>query len=650
LVNGETITATATDAANNTSDPATTVAPIQIDAIDDSATADLEVSPALVDSLNEFDSQFSLIGLGALTLLNFGSNPNVDFTIPEGQTGDATITVENSSLVGVFDTGRAVIQKLNEDTGNYETVDSVGQSGLITLIGIGGGRAQIELPDLEAGTYRVVGGAGGISLLGTTSVRAEVDVFDPSVAGDITAVPVSGNVIDENDVATDNTIVTEVNGQPVNATGTTTIVGEYGNLVIDSDGAYTYTPNENAGGIGKADEFNYTIVDTVTNSTDSATLTVGIESDFPAVNFDVDAVNDTATTELIVNPLVEVDNVVGVQASGSPARPTTIFEIDEGNTGSAVISANGGGGIFGSANVSIQLQLEDVNGVFQTIRTSNNATLSVANLEAGTYRIQGTIDDGIIFTTTNARFNATVTQTNPSEPGSYNSVAATGNVIDENDMVTPSTVVTEVNGQPVNASGTTTIVGDYGNLVISSDGTYTYTPNSDVTVIDQVDEFTYTINDDFNNTDTAVLSVTIESDFPAPAPVAARMMLDDSFSLADDADADSIDLPETSLAVSDEGLNVLSFEGADQVISLADIMEPEIVDISGTGANTLNVAAEDIDSAIYVKGDSDDTVNLEGDSWSTVGQTTSGGDTYNAWQSGDDASTQIYIDTNVNIL
>ena len=128
-------------------------------------------------------------------------------------------------------------------------------------------------------------------------------------------------------------------------------------------------------------------------------------------------------------------------------------------------------------------------------------------------------------------------------------------------------------------------------------------------------------------------------------------MLDDSFTLADDADdADAIDLPETSLSVSDEGLDVLSFDGADQVISLADIMEPEMIDISGTGANTLNVAAEDVNSAIYVQGDSDDTVDLAGDNWSTVEQTTSGGEVYDVWQSGNDAMTQIYIDPNVNII
>ena len=109
----------------------------------------------------------------------------------------------------------------------------------------------------------------------------------------------------------------------------------------------------------------------------------------------------------------------------------------------------------------------------------------------------------------------------------------------------------------------------------------------------------------------------------------------------------AIELPDTSLITLSEGLDISSFEGADQVISLSDMMQPDIIDISSIGVNTLNVATNDVDSTIYVRGDSDDTVNLEGNSWSNVGQTVSEGEAYNLWQSGTDISTQIYIDTDI---
>ena len=120
------------------------------------------------------------------------------------------------------------------------------------------------------------------------------------------------------------------------------------------------------------------------------------------------------------------------------------------------------------------------------------------------------------------------------------------------------------------------------------------------------------------------------------------------------------------MTLSDEGLDVLSFESADQVISLADLIQPEtldIIDISGLGANTLNVAAEDMSSTLYIKGDSDDTVDLGGagddlsdtdgagnpSSWIDTGVdvTDTGGHAYNVWQLDNDISTQMYIDTNI---
>jgi len=102
-------------------------------------------------------------------------------------------------------------------------------------------------------------------------------------------------------------------------------------------------------------------------------------------------------------------------------------------------------------------------------------------------------------------------------------------------------------------------------------------------------------------------------------------------------------------ATLEDGSEMLFADAAFE-FSLADIVEPEIIDTSSIGANTSNVAVEDIESDISATDDSDDTVNLEGDSSSTTGQVTSGGEMYNAWQSADDASTQIYIDPNVNII
>lgn len=243
---------------------------------------------------------------------------------------------------------------------------------------------------------------------------------------------------------------------------------------------------------------------------------------------------------------------------------------------------------------------------------------------------------------------------------------ASGNVIENDSGLGQSITVTTVDGNSI--SGSTIIEGEYGNLLISSNGDYTYTPFENTNGIGQTDEFEYTINDGSGNTDTAILSIEITSDYTPPAPAAVSMSAS-SFTLADDTD-DAIELPDTSLITSTEGLDILSFDGANQVISLSDLIQPEvldIIDISGIGANTLNVAANDIDSTIYVKGDSDDTVDLgnvgadlsdtdgSGNAtiWINTQTTTSDADgqQYNVWALSTDSATQVNIDVDItNII
>ena len=103
-----------------------------------------------------------------------------------------------------------------------------------------------------------------------------------------------------------------------------------------------------------------------------------------------------------------------------------------------------------------------------------------------------------------------------------------------------------------------------------------------------------------------------------------------------------------------EDTDVFNLTGSEQTISFSDIFETEMIDISGTGANTLNIREEDIVNAkvsnpIYVKGDSDDTVDLQGSDWANTGQTVTdnAGQTYNVWQIENNLSSQVYIDTEI---
>ncbi|AGP49372.1 hypothetical protein PSYCG_09360 [Psychrobacter sp. G] len=108
----------------------------------------------------------------------------------------------------------------------------------------------------------------------------------------------------------------------------------------------------------------------------------------------------------------------------------------------------------------------------------------------------------------------------------------------------------------------------------------------------------------------------------------------------------------------DEGSDVFNVTGSGQTISLSDFFETEVIDISGTGANTLNIGEEDITGSemsnpIYIRGDGDDTVHLQGNDWSNTGQNVNdnAGQTYDVWQIDNSFSSQVYIDTEIaNII
>ena len=248
-----------------------------------------------------------------------------------------------------------------------------------------------------------------------------------------------------------------------------------------------------------------------------------------------------------------------------------------------------------------------------------------------------------------------------------------GNVITDlgmggTDMVAAGTVVSAVNGSTV-IDGTE-IVGSYGKLTINSDGSYSYTANPTFTgTYGDIDSFEYTITAPNGESASANLNITLDYN-PDSGASSGRIVSVDSMAFSDllSDDAASIDLPDTSLTVSKEGLNILSFDGSNQTISLSDIFEVEVIDLSGTGANTLTVKAADIANSgtfdpIYVKGNSDDTVDLGGvgaDLSDTDGsgkaatwvntQTTASdteGQQYNVWALSTDSATQINIDVDI---
>lgn len=160
---------------------------------------------------------------------------------------------------------------------------------------------------------------------GTERASATIDVGSDHFFSTVTPlpdvvdiVPATGNIL-SNDTLGDGDWSQhswQFDGGVVDAeTGWVTVAGSYGTLVVEPDGAYTYTPSGTAGG---SDTFSYTLADS-DGDLDAATLSVGVAY----------TVNDLST-------LGDVDDGASLSASGytyagAEAVDLPVFAADDDN-------------------------------------------------------------------------------------------------------------------------------------------------------------------------------------------------------------------------------------------------------------------------------------------------------------------------------
>ncbi|MDC4353776.1 Ig-like domain-containing protein [Acinetobacter baumannii] len=538
------VSVTATDPAGNVSIPATgtvTISSSSIIAFDNIDTAVLAPQPLLVqdDAALGSNTYLALVSLAGLDL-QLGSE-SIGFTVGAGQEGNATFTY--SALIGVdaLSDYSLVVQKFDTATGQWTAIYGGGQADILDLTLLGS-TPGVVIDGLEEGQYRAFmtyNGLLGIGLLGT--LTGTMDVYDTTQVGGYYTEVAEGNVITEIndagevDVVTPTTVISEVNGQPVVADGTS-ITGTYGTLVINLDGSYTYTPTASAAGVGQTDQFTYTLIDPVTGDTAQANLNIQLSS--------VKAVDNVVMAEINPEPLLVADDValgsstylaavslagIDLQLLGNDAIEFTVDPNREGTatfTFDAIITAD----LLSDYAIVVQ-KFDEATGQWVSIGGTNpeaslidltliggTPTAVLEGLDAGQYRAfigyEGLLGVGLGGTLT-----GTMDVYNPYIVAGYSVEPISGNVIKdasltgEVDAASSSAVISQVNGVAVDPVAGATITGTYGTLVIDQDGNYTYTPTVDGANLGQVDQFTYTLLDPVTgNTSEATLYVRLDSD------------------------------------------------------------------------------------------------------------------------------------------
>lgn len=207
------------------------------------------------------------------------------FVIAQGSTGTLTFDVTQAAA----STGDSFTWKLYQQSGNSwqeVTVTSQVQGGTINLLNLAGGtyRLYVEANDRTSSNPSRNNNQFRVTIDNITLITVAAAVLVE------TATAVSGNLITDPNTylhsehpwgAVDSqgsegaTLSVLDNGSYVAVTSSKAIDGQWGSLVLHSDGSYTYTPDAEYANLGKEDVFTYQLTQ-ADGDVSTATLVVGI--------------------------------------------------------------------------------------------------------------------------------------------------------------------------------------------------------------------------------------------------------------------------------------------------------------------------------------------------------------------------------------
>ena len=375
----------------------------------------------------------------------------------------------------------------------------------------------------------------GMTVLGTGLATAPTVTAIGYTNGAITSVTLSDAVALSNQTLTFGT----------SKNPGTTLTGQYGSLLLNADGSYTYTPTafNSALSVGQSgiEQFQYRMRD-ASGAISSATLFITVygsgTNDPNAVNDAVEATEagGTANATGAVNPTGNL-----LTNDGSGANLVVSARATDSSTGTAIGTNTVLVGRYGtltlSSNGSYSYVVDNSNSAVQTLRDPN-ATLSETFLytvengqTANGVHLQDTATLTVTIRGANDAPVAGDTGASALEAGGVNNGTAgynpSGNVLNavtDVDDARSELRVTAVRTGGVEGSGSagtvgSALAGQYGSLTLNADGSWTYTVNNNDPTVQALspgqtltERFNYTVTDRSGTglSDMAVLTLTID--------------------------------------------------------------------------------------------------------------------------------------------
>jgi VCBS repeat-containing protein len=317
-------------------------------------------------------------------------------------------------------------------------------------------------------TYTANDGAAD-SNVATVSITVN-SVNDPPVASDdsyVTGEDTPLNVTAPGVLANDN----DPESDPLTAVLVSDVTN--GNLTLNADGSFDYTPNANFNG---SDSFTYTANDGVSDSnTATVTITVNATNDPPTAGDDSYTTDEDMTLNVAAAGVLTND-------SDPENDPLTAVLVSDVTNGSLSLNADGSFSYTPNANF---------NGSDGFTYTANDG-LADSNVATVSITINPVNDPPIA--------SDDVYVTDEDTPLSVN--RPSGVLANDND--------------PEGDSLTAVLVSDVtnGSLSLNADGSFDYTPNPN---FNGSDSFTYLANDGAADSSTATVTITVNATNDAPA-------------------------------------------------------------------------------------------------------------------------------------
>lgn len=363
---GQTLQITATDAAGNTSQPGSVLAPVvPLSASNNVEELDLSTTATVTNSQYS-DYGFLLVGAvgNVLTLLG-NDTAQVEFNVGSGGSADIVVNANaTGAVLSLLNTLELVVQRFDTVNNTWTTVVDTGQPQFADLLTLGATGVSLNLTGLADGQYRVL--SYNTNLLATGSYTSLDVAVKETSAGTVTGdTSLDGNVILDTDptAGSDNAPAGTTVSAVTNALGVTTSVnadgtviqGQYGTLTINRDGSYTYNLTDtSAAVIGRTESFTYTITHNGVSASANLVLSLGSGSvangivavdDAASLTFDttVQAIdNGTSSQSGFTLVGINLGNTLGLNLLDDMTNPI-IYTVEEGTTRTMTIQASVGG-------------------------------------------------------------------------------------------------------------------------------------------------------------------------------------------------------------------------------------------------------------------------------------------------------------------